>query len=232
MNTDTYKSNIVRDCTNYLQLLRQHQVNKNKVSIANPYNPKQNNKTYRQNNHTATTTIIGTNGYDLNQKINIINTTTHSTLELDNKGRKLNEQNLNCRNNSTIRSNDNPTESDNKTTTPHTTKNSESVPKLCNSDRNGNSTKNNEIIQRKKTSDIHKRDSIKVTTTAKSTHYIRKQKQTKQQNVIERTGTVRKSKNTTTVGRNIYNFYRSKHEATKKDNVPQQTVITPSDDST
>ena len=103
---------------------------------------------------------------------------------------------------------------------------------MSHSDRNGNSTKNNEIIQRKKTSDIHKRDSIKVTTTAKIIHYIRKQKQTKQQNIIERTGIVRKSKKTTNVGSNINNFYRSKHVATKKDNVPQQTVMTPSDDPT
>ena len=98
--------------------------------------------------------------------------------------------------------------------------------------RNGNSKKDNEIIQRKKKSDIQKWDSSKVTTTENRVQYKKKQKQTKQQNIIERTGTLRKSKNTTNVGSNINNFYRSKHVATKKDNVPQQTVITPSDDPT
>ena len=38
-------------------------------------------------------------------------------------------------------------------------------------------------------------------------------------------------KKTNNVGRNII-FFRNKHVATKQDNVPQQKVITPSDDPT
>ena len=114
MDTDTYKSNIPRDGTNYLKLLRQYQINKNKAAIANPYHPKQNIKTYRQNINTTKTTIIGTKDYDLNNKIYAINTTTHSNLELDNKRTKSNAQNLNCRKNSIISSNDDPNESDKK----------------------------------------------------------------------------------------------------------------------
>ena len=94
MDADTYKSNIRRDSSNYLKLLRQYQINKNKAAIANPYHPKQNTKTHRQNIHTTKTTIIGTNGY-LNNKINKINTTTHSNLELGNKRTKSNAHNLN-----------------------------------------------------------------------------------------------------------------------------------------
>ena len=159
--------------------LRQHRIDKSKISIEKYYNSKQNNTTYRQNNHTTTRNVIGTNDYDMNQKINTINTTTHSTLELDNKGIKTKEQNLNGRNNPIIRSNDNPTESENKTNTKNTIKNSESSSKLCHSDSNGNPTKNNTIIQRKTTSESQKRDSIKNTTTTTRIRYISKQKQKK-----------------------------------------------------
>ena len=115
----------------------------------------------------------------MNQKINTINTTTHSTLELDNKGIKTKERNLNGRNNPIIRSNDNPTESENKTNTKNTINNSESISKLCHSDSNGNQTKNNTIIQRKTTRESQKRDSIKNTTTTTRIRYISKQKQKK-----------------------------------------------------
>ena len=232
MNAETYTSNIPRDCSTYIQRLRQHRINKSNISIENPYNSKQNNTTYRQNNHTTTRNVIETSDHDMNKKINTINSTTHSTLELDNNGIKTNDKNLNSRNNPTKRPKDNPTESKNKTNTKKTIKNPESSSKVCHSDSNSNSTNNNTIIQRKKTSESQKRDSIKTTINTTRIRHISKQKQTKTQNITERIGTVRKSKKTSNVESNTNKRYSSKHVATKKDNVPQQTVITPSDDPT
>ena len=210
MNAEKYTSNIPRDCSTYIQRLRKHRINKSNISIENPYNSKQNNTNYQQDNHTTTTKVIEKRNYDMNTKMNTINSTTKSTLALNNKRIKTKETNLNSRNNPIQRQKDNPTESKNKTNTKKTIKNPESSSKVCHLDSNGNPTKNNTIIQRKTTSESQKRDSIKITTTTTRIRYISKQKQIKKQNIIERTGKVRKRKKTSTVGSNTNKFYRSK----------------------
>ena len=54
---------------------------------------------------------------------------------------------------------------------------------------------------------------------------------TQQNHIVKRIGKVRIGKTTNNVGSNI-NLFRNKHVATKQNNVPQQKVITPSDDPT
>ena len=55
---------------------------------------------------------------------------------------------------------------------------------------------------------------------------------THQQNIVERTGIVRNSKNTIHVCSSINKFCSTNHVEAKHDNVPQQKVIQPSDDPT
>ena len=94
-----------------------------------------------------------------------------------------------------------------------------------------NLKKGNEILQQNKIIEKHKRDSIQITTKEKRVRNKKEIIKTQQTNIVERTGTVRNSKTTNNVGRNII-FFRNKNLATKQDNVPQQKVITLSDDPT
>ena len=91
--------------------------------------------------------------------------------------------------------------------------------------------KGNEILQQKKTKEKYKRDSIQITTKEKRVRNRKENIKIQQINIVERTGTVRNSKKTNNVGRNVI-FFRNKHVATKQDNIPQQKIITPSDDPT
>ena len=54
---------------------------------------------------------------------------------------------------------------------------------------------------------------------------------TNQQNIVERTGIVRNSKNIIHVCSSIHQFRSTNHVEVKHDNIPQQKVMKPSDDS-
>ena len=51
------------------------------------------------------------------------------------------------------------------------------------------------------------------------------------QNIVERTGIVRNSKNIIHVCSSIHQFRSTNHVEVKHDNIPQQKVMKPSDDS-
>ena len=78
----------------------------------------------------------------------------------------------------------------------------------------------------------HKRKSTQLMTTATRDRNQQTEDKGQQQNILERTGVVRNSKNTIHACSNINQFCSTNHVETKHDNVPQQKVIKPTNDPT
>ena len=88
------------------------------------------------------------------------------------------------------------------------------------------------IQHQRTTTEEHKCESNQVMTTV--TRNRKRQTETKihQQNIVERPGIVRNSKNTIHVCSSINHFRSTNHVEAKHDNIPQRKVIKPSNDST
>ena len=90
----------------------------------------------------------------------------------------------------------------------------------------------NKIQYQRTTTAEHKRESIPVMTTVARDRKRQTETKTHQQNIEERTGIVRNSKNIIQVWSSINQFRSTNHVKVKHDNIPQQKVIKSSDDST
>ena len=78
----------------------------------------------------------------------------------------------------------------------------------------------------------HKRKSTQLMTTATRDRNQQTEDKGQQQNILERTGVVRNSKNTIHACSNINQCCSINHVEIKHDNVPQQKVIKPTNDPT
>ena len=152
-----------------------------------------------------------------------------SNKDSNNKKKQTLEKHLHGCKNLIIHSNDYSDESNNKTNTHNNLINSERVSQIRRSYRIKKFKKGNEKLQQNKKKINTNGIQFKLRLKKKEFEIERKILKKKKTNIVERIGIVRNSKKTNNVGSNK-NLFRNKHVATKKDNVPQQKVVTPSDD--